>query len=626
LRDWLVGLRPQDLNWRAPRLDPGEEWPEFDAQVAAFHAFGSGTPEHLLGDLLGYWLRERQANKAPKVAKSLLDTSALLEDLEVIAGLEYCGIEQRLGKNGRELTPGARFRWPAQEIAADFTRAGASVLYGTPEGPTGYASVADIDTANRELLLLWNERAVDLGHIPKSVALDDWVSPKPKPEALAALATKMLDPAGSGDPNPSSVALLRRLQPAFTAGGGPPDGLFTDTLDDMTKWVTQLDGSFIAIQGPPGTGKTYWGAHIVHALIEKDLRVGISAMSHHAIDNLLEEIVDVFNEKGAIGKLKAVRRVPRHPGSSSPNIEYATGNASCAKADFNLVAGTTWLFAGKEMASAPVDVLIIDEAGQLALADALAASGSAKNLVLLGDPLQLPQVAQAAHPGDGGLSVLEHVLGGEVTLPTDRGVFLTETRRMHPDVCRFISEQIYEGRLESHPSCAIQDTEFGTGLRWLPAHHVNCATESPEEAEIVVDQIDHMLGSAWTNQKGVTGPLTVQDFMVVAPYNDQVALLREVLDANDSTRGVPVGTVDKFQGREAAVVLFTMTTSAADFIPRGASFLFSRNRLNVAISRARCLAYLVCTDELLNSRARSIEEMRLISTLCAFVEYANDAE
>jgi uncharacterized protein len=303
-------------------------------------------------------------------------------------------------------------------------------------------------------------------------------------------------------------------------------------------------------------------------------------------------------------------------------VEYASNNRPCARSEFNLVAGTTWLFAGNDMKDAPVDVLIVDEAGQLALADALAASRSAHNLILLGDPLQLPQVAQAAHPGGGGRSVLEHVLGTDVTMPPDRGVFLHETRRMHPDVCRFISERIYEGRLVSHPSCALQSTAFGTGLRWLQADHVGRSTESPEEAAIVADELSRLLGTAWVDQHGTSRPLMVDDVLVVAPYNDQVRLLRDHLDADPKARGVRVGTVDKFQGREAPVVFFTMTTSSAEDMPRGPEFLFSRNRLNVAISRARCLAYLVCTEALLNSRARTIDEMRLISTLCSFVEYS----
>jgi uncharacterized protein len=315
-----------------------------------------------------------------------------------------------------------------------------------------------------------------------------------------------------------------------------------------------------------------------------------------------------------------VRRVSNVPAVGLPHVDYTKSNKTAASSKFNLVAGTTWLFSGKDMTDSPVDVLIIDEAGQLALADALAATRSAANLVLLGDPLQLPQVAQASHPGGAGSRVLEHVLGEHATIPPERGVFLSETRRMHPDVCAFISEEIYEGRLTSHESCVKQSTEYGTGLRWLRADHSGRVTESEEEAALVHDEVRRLIGSDWTDQDGATRPLTVDDVLVVAPYNDQVAMVRARLDDDPLTRGVAVGTVDKFQGREAAVVFFTMTTSTAADISRSGEFLFSRNRFNVAVSRARCLAYLVCTEDLLNSRGRTLEEMRLLSTICAFVE------
>jgi uncharacterized protein len=217
-------------------------------------------------------------------------------------------------------------------------------------------------------------------------------------------------------------------------------------------------------------------------------------------------------------------------------------------------------------------------------------------------------------------------LGEHATIPATQGVFIAETRRMHPSICKFISNQIYEGRLTSHASCANQSTQFGTGLRWLEVHHANRSTESEEEASVVADQIASMLGTSWTDQDGLVAPLRAEDFMVVAPYNDQVRLLRQRLDLTAGLGEVRVGTVDKFQGREAPVVFFTMTTSSSGDMPRGPEFLFSRNRLNVAVSRARCLAYLVCTDTLLNSRARTIDEMRLIGTLSAFVEYATSAE
>ena len=352
------------------------------------------------------------------------------------------------------------------------------------------------------------------------------------------------------------------------------------------------------------------------------MRVGITAFSHKAIDNLLDETISVFDEAGDLSNLSAVRMGNQPADGARPSVSYAKKNQQCAKPEFNVVAGTTWLFSSAAMRTNPVDVLVIDEAGQMGLADAMAAATSATNVVLLGDPQQLPQVAQASHPANSGASVLEHVLDGDATIGSDRGVFLGETRRMHPDICTFISDNFYDGRLHSHPGCAVQATDHGTGLRWIRSVHNDRSTESPEEAAIVVDTITDLLGSNWTDVEGVQQPLDVSDFIVVAPYNDQVNLIDRHLAASDHTRGVRVGTVDKFQGQEAPVVLFSMATSDAALAPRTTDFLFSRNRLNVALSRARCLAYLICSDDLLASRARTVENMKRISTLCAFVEEA----
>jgi superfamily I DNA and/or RNA helicase len=263
---------------------------------------------------------------------------------------------------------------------------------------------------------------------------------------------------------------------------------------------------------------------------------------------------------------------------------------------------------------------VIDEAGQVSLADALAMGTAARNLILLGDPLQLAQVSQGTHPPGTGLSVLEHLLGDEwTTVPPDMGVFLDRTRRMHPDVCRFVSEVVYDGRLEGTEATTRQSTAFGTGLRWLPVEHAGNQVASPEEAARVAQEIRRMVGGSWTNQEGVVGTLRQADFVVVAPYNAQVRRLRTALAAA-GLGDVPVGTVDKFQGREAPVVFYSMATSSADTVPRGLEFLFSRNRLNVAISRAQCLAHVVASPRLLESRARTIEQMRLINALCRFVE------
>jgi superfamily I DNA and/or RNA helicase len=196
---------------------------------------------------------------------------------------------------------------------------------------------------------------------------------------------------------------------------------------------------------------------------------------------------------------------------------------------------------------------------------------------------------------------------------------------MHPDVCRFISEVVYESRLEGVPAVACQGTAFGTGLRFRPVDHLGNASASTEEASAVATAIAAMVGAAWTDKAGQTQPLRQTDFIVVAPYNAQVRRLREAL-RSAGLGDVPVGTVDKFQGREAPVVFYSMATSSAEDVPRTLEFLFSRNRLNVAVSRAMCLAIVVASPRLLESRARTIEQMRLINALCRFVDLAEAQE
>jgi superfamily I DNA and/or RNA helicase len=287
------------------------------------------------------------------------------------------------------------------------------------------------------------------------------------------------------------------------------------------------------------------------------------------------------------------------------------------------VAGTAWLFCSEEL-DGTLDYLFIDEAGQISLADALAMGTCARNVVLLGDPQQLAQVSQAVHPPGAGASVLEHLLGEHTTIPPERGLFISETRRMHPDVCRFISQAMYEGRLESFAGCAEQRIDApgeltGTGVRYVEVTHEGNTRASIEEAERIKGLIEDLLKGRYLRTDGTDDRIEPKDIMVVAPYNAQVRCLREHLPD-----GVRVGTVDKFQGQEAAVCFFSMATSSGEESPRHVEFLFSRNRLNVAVSRARCLAVLVCSPELLHVRCRNAEQMRLVNALYGFGEMAGE--
>jgi uncharacterized protein len=619
LRDWIVARRPGEMAWRDALLEQFDETLDTDELVQRLKSFGEHSPEHLLGDLLNYWRRERSANIEPLFAEAASEFATLYGDPDFIANLRFQGFEEVISRGAPATN--AIYTWPEQPVSEQFDEKH-NVLFTGVGVERGFGYLPDIDLEARELKMRWRERYEEEGGHPSVFTIDDYVSPGVKPGVLFHLAEQIVKPEANDPPSRVSRALLARERPRFVDGFGPAGGLFSDDLESALRWVGQLDESYVAVQGPPGSGKTYSGSHIIYALIKSGKRVGITAMSHAAIDNLLAATHQVFVEKGELSELRALRKGDKPKSGPLEGVRYTSSSKEAEGTKYNLVAGTTWLWARPQLRPFPVDVLVVDEAGQLALADAIASANGAKNLILLGDPLQLSQVAQAEHPDGSGASVLEHILGAQATLPVDQGVFISETRRMHPDVCRFISNQIYEGRLSSHESCARQNTEFGTGLRWLEAHHTECSTESPEEAAIVLAQVSAMFGTSWVNQRGESAALRAQDFMVVAPYNDQVDLLRETFDRTPGLRQVQVGTVDKFQGREAPVVFFTMTTSSGEDMPRGPEFLFSRNRLNVAVSRARCLAYLVCTESLLNSRARTIEEMRLIGTLSAFVEYA----
>ena len=398
--------------------------------------------------------------------------------------------------------------------------------------------------------------------------------------------------------------------PANASGFGGREGLALQgeaPLAAVQRIAPRLDRSVLPVQGPPGSGKTYTGARMILDLLAGGKRVGVTANSHKVISNLLAAVCEAA--AGGIQKANA------GDGCLDERIVQAGSNEEVAEAlagDANLAAGTAWLWAREEMAGA-VDVLVIDEAGQMSLANTLAVCQAAGSLVLLGDPRQLDQPIQGVHPPGADISALGHLLGESATVDPARGVFLHQTWRMHPDICAFTTEQFYEGRLRPRPELGRQTVVgpgplAGHGLRFVPVEHAGNTNASAEEAECVAALIRELLdaGAAWVDRDGVREPLTLQDVLVVAPYNAPVAVLRSTLPA-----GARVGTVDKFQGQEAPIVIYSMATSTAAEAPRGMEFLYSLHRLNVAISRARCMAAIVANPALLMPDCRTPEQMRL---------------
>lgn len=588
---------------------------EVDALANDLLTNDTDSIEYLLGGLLGYWGRERYADTVAKFDTLKGSREKLLKNPDVIYGLRFQELEPAVGRGA----PRALFSFPEQRIGKDMATARGVFMTNGPR--RGQASTAKLDTENHVLALRWTPAREEDGFYPERVVEDSWVNPAPKPDVLVSLARKVQE---GTQINRVTKDILEGAAPRFKDGTGPEGGLFTDSVEDAALWVGDLDESYVAVQGPPGTGKTYLGAHLIYALIIAGRRVGITAMSHSAVENLLEAVHALFTEKGELELLRAAKKVTSEQRNGLDGVAYPTKNAELAYQGYNLVAGTTWLFASDSLLHSPVDVLVIDEAGQLSLADAVVASLAAHNVILLGDPQQLAQVAQAEHPGNSGNSVLEHVLGGEALVTPERGVFLSTTRRMHPEITKFISERFYEGKLESHESTGTQSVaNVGTGLRYLVAQHTDCTTDSEAEVELVRNQILDLLGRVWTNVAGKKRKLEGHDFMVVAPYNDQVDLLRSAFDADERLEEVQVGTVDKFQGREAPVVFFTMTTSSRDEMVRGTDFLFSPNRLNVAVSRARGLVYLTATKALL-AEPTGDDPAALIENVTDFVARASE--
>jgi uncharacterized protein len=454
-------------------------------------------------------------------------------------------------------------------------------------------------------------------------------------EALGRLADEVIA-RGMEGPGPSRAVrdlILRRppratLQPegaSLVRAGETP-------LDAARRLVVDLDDSVLAIQGPPGTGKTFTGARMALALVAKGRIVGVTAQSHRVIANFLEAVADAAIEAGVQVRI-AQRCDDPDDASTLDSIERVGSNdaliAGLSACSFDVVGGTSYLWAREDMEGA-ASVLFVDEAGQLSLATVCSVGGAARSFVLLGDPQQLPQVSQGTHPEGAEASALEHLLAGANTIAPDRGLFLATTYRLHPEVNAFISDAFYEGRLEPDAANATQDLGGGVpvggeGVRFVGLPHAGGRNRSPEEADWVVSAIEALRGRAWTDRKGKRRVLDVPDVLVVAPYNAQVAEIASL--AQQRLGMLPnVGTVDKFQGREAPVAIYSMTTSSPEDAPRDLEFLYSGNRFNVAISRARGLAVLVASPELLHVACRTPEQMRLVNSFCRYIEIAAEQE
>ncbi len=406
---------------------------------------------------------------------------------------------------------------------------------------------------------------------------------KPLREAIDDFAAEIA--AGLPTLPPSAVVDILLRCPPRTRGPLPRSG---DCVADLTAALLALDSSYLAVHGPPGTGKTHTAARVIAALVNRHhWRVGVVAQSHAVVENLFRDVIDA----GVDPELVAKKRNGTGPWT---DIDEKTYPDFVAEHDGCVIGGTAWDFANaNRVPPGSLDLLVIEEAGQFCLANTIAVARSSTNLLLLGDPQQLPQVSQGHHPEPVDDSALGWLVDGRHTLPDELGYFLDRSHRMHPRVCAAVSRLSYDGRLQSvaEKTAARRLDGFEPGVHVLALHHDGNSTDSLEEAVAIVAAVAGLLGSAWTDEDG-TRPLTAADVLVVTPYNAQVVLLRRLLE-EAGLHEVQAGTVDKFQGRQAPVVFVSMVASSTDDVPRGISFLLNRNRLNVAVSRAKYAAVIV---------------------------------
>jgi uncharacterized protein len=548
-----------------------------------------------------------------KFERQEMSVQELWEDMDCLAGLQLQGPPRAVA---RSLEFDYRFD-PNQDSKLTL---GNSVWFSPDTGCSATITAFD---PNGSLTLKTSRAQLDKNELQSlpaqtSIIPNEYVGPEVITESIFRVVAGYSE---TGALAPCLSDFLRRARPRLKP---PADGALVQPGEDVIaagiRIASQMQDTCLCIQGPPGTGKTYTSARIIKALLEDGKRVGISSNSHKAILNLMKEVCAAgyvgWGMKVGGEEEEDIFHIYRnifHEGSS-------TDGAQCYRE--GLIGGTAWLFSREDIAG-KLDYLFVDEAGQVSLANLVGMSPSTRNIVLMGDQMQLGQPIQGSHPGESGQSILEYYLQGHATIPSDLGIFLATTWRMHPDVCSFISEAVYEGRLQPEPGNVNRVIECPAGaaglvnaeagIVFIPVEHEGNTQGSDEEVATIAQLVAELVGRTRYDKQGKNaGAVTVADGMIfVSPYNLQVRKLKRALP-----EGARIASVDKFQGQEAPIVVVSMCCSPGEYGTRGLKFVLDPNRLNVAISRAESLAIVVGDPRLAESAAGDIDDMRRLNLYC----------
>ena len=597
LRDGLLDGIPEN---------PGERSADQQAQFALAHMMEF----HRREDKAGWWEYFRLLD---------LEEAELGNERRALTGLVF---EEVMDP---KKAPLQRYSFPPQDLDARPQ----DTVYNCEGNKIG--TVEEVNYAARTIDIKKMVKTAD-AH-PTAVVLHNRVPSDILRQALMRLGEAVLTRGLSpGDPFRAAMDLLLRRPPPLEGAGSSLQRPGETTVEAACRIARSLDGNVLAIQGPPGTGKTYTGAHIICTLVNAGLKVGVTAVSHKVIVNLLEATAAQAHDNGLSINI-VHRQTGEYEGEWEIRRKYNYGEirSGLESGSIDVLGATAWCWARPDFEQ-NVDVLIVDEAGQMALSNVLAAAPAGRSLVLLGDPQQLEQPLQSSHPEGSEVSALYHLLAGEQTMPADKGLFLAETYRLHPDIAQFTSEIYYEGKVEARPELEQQaivangeavSPFTGSGLIYVPVPHMGNQARSLEEAGVVKTIVDDLTSRCrWRDKQGSVNSVTREDILIVAPYNAQVAALVEAIP----TLGERIGTVDRFQGQEAPVVIYSMTSSSPDDAPRGMEFLYNRFRFNVATSRAQALCILVGSLELFRPECRTPHQMRMANGFCRYLELARTVE
>lgn len=629
LRDWLEEQRTKLVGEGVdvPRPQPGDGKPnekitdwliKVNALIARLTADIPADPAQrneeqqarwILANILDWHRREDKAVWWEYFRLAERSTEELLEERAGLSGLVFV---QAAGGTAR--APVHRYRFPPQETELR----GGEDLYDTGGGKLGKVEAISFADNTVDVKKRQDTAAVH----PKAVFAHTYVDTKVKAEALVRIGEYVADHGMRGNgPFQAARDLLLKAHPQV--GGQPLHRDGETTVEAAVRLCNHLAGGILPIQGPPGAGKTFTGARMICELVSRGQKVGITANSHKVIRHLINGTIEAADELGI--KLQCCQKADETE-DPKPRLFFAKSNGDLFAAlagDASVGGGTAWLWSRLD-AFESVDVLFVDEAAQMSLANVLAVSQAAKTVVLIGDPQQLDQPTQGSHPEGTDVSALDHVLGGQRTITRDKGLFLEETWRLHPAICAYTSELFYEGKLRAKDGLERQVIKgpgpvSGSGLYFMPVDHAGNQNSSPEEAQAIGTLVRAMLEgkTTWVDRDGQEKLITLENIVIITPYNAQVFEIQQCLP------GARVGTVDKFQGQEAAVSIYSTATSSHADAPRGMEFLYSLNRLNVATSRAKCVTIVVGSPRIFEAECRTPRQIQLANAFCRFLEMAN---